>query len=105
MLTREGWLRVPLDLLQEQIVPTKVEGVAVAMAHLMVPRRVHDEASDALGVVGPEAGPDHVPVEGPVRGDASGHEGFVIGRVEDGVSVEPGERNADHWKAAIIGPV
>ena len=106
MLAREGWLGVPIDLLQEQVVPAKVEGVAVAVADLMVPvRRVHDESGDTLGVEGAEARHHNAPVKGPVRGDATRHEGVVVISVEDGVSVEPRELDTDHGKATIIAPV
>lgn len=67
--------------------------------------RVHDEASDTAGVAGPKADTDNPSVEGPVRGHAEGHKGFVIGHVEDGVSIHRSERDADHWQAAIIGSV
>jgi hypothetical protein len=106
MLARNVWLRVPVDLLQEEVVPSKVERVTVPVADLMFAvRRVHDEASDTLRVVRPEAGHNDASIKGPVRGHAKGHEGVVIDRVKDGVSVHGSERNADHGKAAIIGPV
>lgn len=107
MLARaEVRLGLPVDLLEEQVVPAKVESVPIAVPHLMVLIRwIHDEAGDTTGVAGPEADSDDAPVEGPVRGDPKGEESVVIGYVDDGVSVEISERDADHGKAAIIGPV
>lgn len=106
MLPRSNRLRVPVDPFQEKIVPAKIEGVSVPMADLMnFIRRVHDEAGDTARIAGPEADTDNAPVKGPVRGDPEGHEGVVIGHVDDGVSVEVGQRDTDHGKAAIIGPV
>ena len=97
-------LKVPHPIEQEtqyEIAKTvklaKIEGVAVAMANLMVPvRRVHDKAGDTLRVVGTEARHDDASVKGPVRGHAKGHEGVVIGRIKDGMSVHGSERRSIH---------
>lgn len=102
MLPRERRLRAGPDLLHEEIVPAEVERIPVTMPHLMISRRVNDQAGDALRVEGPKAGPHDAAIEGPIRGHATGYEGVVVGRVDDGVSIETGERDTDHGKTAII---
>ncbi len=49
--------------------------------------------------------PHNAAVEGPVRGDSTGHEGVEVGAVENGMGVDGGEWYADDRKAALIGSV
>ncbi|MDR6831671.1 hypothetical protein J2X48_005347 [Bosea sp. BE271] len=98
MLARGVWPRMPIDPLQEEIAPAKIERIPIAMTHLMdFVRRVHDESGDTACVAGPKADTDNPAIERPVRGHAEGHQGIVIGRVDDGVSVHGCERNTDNW--------
>lgn len=105
MLSRRGDLRVALHGLGEEVVPAKVEGVLVAMSDLIPLGRADDQAGNTLRVEGPMTDPHHAAVERPVRGDPTCHEGVEIGAVENGVSVDGGERYADDRKAALIGSV
>lgn len=91
--------------LRKQVAPAKVESIAVAMPNLMTLGRADDQAGDTLGVEGPMTDPHNAAVERPVRGDPKGHEGVEIGAVENGMSVDGGERYADDRKAALIGSV
>lgn len=105
MLAHGGDLRVPLYGDREEVVPAKVEGVLVAMSDLMALGRADDQAGDTLGVEGSMTDPHNAAVERPVWGDTKGHEGVEIRAVENGVSVDRGERYADDRKAALIGSV
>ena len=67
--------------------------------------RAGDQAGDTLGVEGPMADPHNPPVEGPVWGDPTGHEGVEVGAVENGMGIDGSERYADDRKAALIGSV
>lgn len=81
MLARRGDLGVALDGLGEEVVPTKVESVAIAMPDLMALGRADDQAGDTLGVEGPMTDPNNAAVKGPVRGNPTGHEGVEVGTV------------------------
>lgn len=105
MLARGGDLRVPLYGDHEEIIPPQIEAVAVAVSNLMALGRADDQSGDTLGVEGPMTDPHNAAVEGPVRGDPTGHEGVEIGAVKNGMGVDGGERYADDWKAALIGSV